>query len=208
VSGLPSSAPPPVPRGSSIAAGADDDGLADQTGKREKPNHEFGLQPEVVHTKIVGEGGGSGPATRYPTVKKPPRSLVPARRASGRRTGQRTTRVEQGLPAPEHDRRDRDRQLFHVSGAQRLADDVRSTHDEDVFAPRRLARQGDGLIQPVHEGEFGACGGVLRSMRHDEERHAEQVVATPRLRRLVGVAAADDGADASGRLVEDLLPVM
>jgi hypothetical protein len=33
--------------------------------------------------------------------------------------------VEQALATAEHDRRDRDRQLLHVSGAQRLTDHVR-----------------------------------------------------------------------------------
>jgi hypothetical protein len=78
-------------------------------------------------------------------------------------------------------------------------------HDEHVLAARRVAGPGDRLVQPVHERESRVCGGVLRPVRHDEERHAKRIVAAPRLRCRVRVAAADDGADASRCLVEDLL---
>jgi hypothetical protein len=56
--------------------------------------------------------------------------------------------VEQALATAEHDRRDRDRQLLHVSGAQRLTDHVRPAHDEHVLAAGRLARLGDRLSSP------------------------------------------------------------
>src|SRR6266542_5999311 len=114
--------------------------------------------------------------------------------------------VEQALPAAEHDRRDRDRQLVHIPGAERLADDVRPAHDGHVLGPSRLARSGDRLVQPVYEGEPGVRGrGVLGAVRHDEERHAERIAAAPGLGRFVGAPAADDGPVASDRPVEELL---
>src|ERR671915_81353 len=69
----------------------------------------------------------------------------------------------------------------------------------------RFPGAGDRLVQPIHERESGVWGSALGPMRHNEERHAERVVAAPRLRRLERVAAADDGPDASDPLVEELL---
>ena len=113
--------------------------------------------------------------------------------------------VEQALAGAEHDRGDRDRELLHVAGAQGLADDVRPAHDEHIPVSCGLARLGDGLVQPVHEGEAGVGGSVVGSVRHDEERRAERVVAAPGLGCLVGVAATDDGADSGEPCVEELL---
>jgi hypothetical protein len=53
--------------------------------------------------------------------------------------------------------------------------------------------------------EARADGSVLRAIRHDEERHAELVLATPRLCRLMGVATTDDSADPPDSLIEELL---
>src|SRR6266508_4000218 len=53
--------------------------------------------------------------------------------------------VEQSLPSPEHDRRDRDRQFLHVPCAQRLTDHVSPAHHVHVLVAGRLARPSDRL---------------------------------------------------------------
>src|ERR671937_1660161 len=113
--------------------------------------------------------------------------------------------IEQALPAAQDDRGDRDRKLLEVSGAERLADDVRPTPDAHVLAACRLEGPGDRLVQPVYEGESALYGLVLRPVRDDEERYPERIVAAPRLRGLVHVAADDDGTGASHSPVEVLL---
>src|ERR671918_1322022 len=92
-----------------------------------------------------------------------------------------------------------------MSGAQGLTDDVRPAHHEYILAARRLAGPGHRLVQAVHEGESAFCGSVIRPVGHDEEGRPERIVAAPCFRRLVCVAAADDGTHAGYSCVEELL---
>ena len=92
-----------------------------------------------------------------------------------------------------------------MPGAKCLTDHVRASSDGYVLIAGRPARLSDRPIQTVHEGESALARRVVWVVRHDEERHTERVLATPRVRGLVHTPPDDDGADTGHAFVEVLL---
>ena len=88
---------------------------------------------------------------------------------------------------------------------ERLPDDVGAASDADVLVAGGLDGHRHGLLHAVDEGEGAALGLLLRAVGHDEDRHAPRVLVAPVAGRLVHPAAADAGAAARHRVVQERL---